>query len=708
MDLKSPQKHKRTTTEDFNRKDGLKKDDDDGVLAATAATAPCFVCGAEAAAAEEEQSIDRKSTDHTNRPTDLKIQAKSFCSACKNFYQHSTRGDAHLTYVCVTQSQINRRISLRNSNLLTSKSPVSGLCVIKTDIVNKCRACWYLKCISFGLNEILEIADVNQLPNINNNNKDPSDEIIRNKNDSSCSSEKESKNPNLSASSNESSSVDVATKNKQTQRQQHQPVRSDSSEKTAASQTKPKLSTMQKQGSTQMDNSHTTKSSVQGNGPSVSTASSGVASLQLAQGKSLKVFNQQQKSVKQLKPIARTQGITKTTTVQPQTKTSVSNQTKSSVTREITNNPVSSTESQKKTHPEKHPGIVLTTEECVCQVCGDTASTIHYGVLTCPDCVLFYRLSIQDSFADGYHCKHKGHEITKRNRGKCEYCWYQKCCRAGMTSDKPEIGETVTVIKVENKQQQMKSEKAANSLLKMPSLHKHINKETRKAPTPQQTTESQKVPPPKKDLNLCKVCGDRAFKKHYGILACPECEVFFKMSILDDFYKGYFCKFKKCKINRFRRSSCEYCWYEKCLLSGMQKEKDGSQLEDDDSCRVVSSTQKMVKPVCGIKVKDEQKESEGSVTANNNKKCMKVISSNKNNNNNISSKLLSNSNNNIGSKSLNNSNNSSSSRCVSSTASKSPVKKRKLESMDPNLAKPSEHQSDINSIPHKRFKGVYQ
>ncbi|CAI9724068.1 selenocysteine lyase-like isoform X1 [Octopus vulgaris] len=640
----------------------------------------------------------------------------------RNFYQHSTLGDAHLTYVCITQSQINRRISLRNSNLLTSKSPVSGLCVIKTDIVNKCRACWYLKCISFGLNEALEIANVNQSkhqkdrpPNTNNNNKDPSDDIIRNKNDS-CSSEKESKNPNLSASSNESSSVDVATKNKQTQRQQYQPVRSDSSEKTAISQSKPKLSTMQKQlaGSTQMDNSHTTKSSIQGNGPSVSTVSSGVASLQLAQGKSLKVFNQQQKSVKQLKPIARTQGITKTTAVQPQTKTSVSNQTKSSVTREITNNPVSSKESQKKTHPEKHPGIVLTTEECVCQVCGDTASTIHYGVLTCPDCVLFYRLSIQDSFADGYHCKHKGHEITKRNRGKCEYCWYQKCCRAGMTSDKPEIGETVTVIKVENKQQQqMKTEKATNSLSKTPSLHKHINKETCKATVPQQTTESQKVPPPKKDLNLCKVCGDRAFKKHYGILACPECEVFFKMSILDDFYKGYFCKFKKCKINRFRRSSCEYCWYEKCLFSGMQKEKEGNPLEDNDSCKVVSSTQKTVKPVYGIKVKDEQKESEGSVTANNNKKCIKdskdcvkVIGSNKNNNN-ISSKLLSNSNNNIGNKSLNDNNNSSSGRCVSSTASKTTVitvKKRKLETIDQNLAKPSEHQSDINSIPNKRFK----
>lgn len=351
MDFKSPQKHKRATTQDFNRKDGLKKDDDDGVLAATAATAPCFVCGAQAA----EQYIDSKSTNNINRPTDVKIQTKSFCSACKNFYQNSTIGDAHLTYVCITQSQINRRISLRNSNLLTSKSPVTGLCIIKTDIVNKCRACWYLKCISFGLNEILEIADgsqsehrKNQSLSINNNNKDPSDDIIRNKNDSR-SSEKESQNPNLFASSSESSSVDVATKNKQTQRQQHQPVRSDSSEKTAISQTKPKLSTVQKQlaGSTQMDNSHNTKSSVQGNGPSVSTVSSGVASLQLAQGKSIKVFNQQQKSMKQLKSVARTQEMTKTTTVQLQTKTSVSNQTKSSFTREITNNPASSKESQK-------------------------------------------------------------------------------------------------------------------------------------------------------------------------------------------------------------------------------------------------------------------------------------------------------------------------------------------------------------------------
>ena len=201
----------------------------------------------------------------------------------------------------------------------------------------------------------------------------------------------------------------------------------------------------------------------------------------------------------------------------------------------------------------------------MCRVCGDSASTFHYGVLTCPDCMLFFQLSIKDDFSGGYSCKQKWHEITKKNRGRCEYCWYQKCIHVGMSTNKPKIGETVRCMKTEpqpqpqpQRQQYLQHQKAATQPSKVQSSEIGNKKNLSK---PASNLKPQ---------NSCKVCGDRAYKKHFGILTCPECEVFFRMSLMDDFAGGYSCQTKTCKIDKLRRSKCEYCWYQKCLASGMR------------------------------------------------------------------------------------------------------------------------------------------
>eukprot|EP00794_Sanderia_malayensis_P017451 gene17451-19196_t len=71
-------------------------------------------------------------------------------------------------------------------------------------------------------------------------------------------------------------------------------------------------------------------------------------------------------------------------------------------------------------------------------------------------------------------------------------------------------------------------------------------------------------------LTLCKVCGDRASGRHYGILTCDGCRGFFKRSVRRNI--EYFCKFQgKCIVDLKRRNQCQYCRYQRCLVVGMNK-----------------------------------------------------------------------------------------------------------------------------------------
>ncbi|XP_076223809.1 nuclear receptor subfamily 2 group E member 1 isoform X6 [Nomia melanderi] len=74
--------------------------------------------------------------------------------------------------------------------------------------------------------------------------------------------------------------------------------------------------------------------------------------------------------------------------------------------------------------------------------------------------------------------------------------------------------------------------------------------------------------------SLCKVCGDKASGKHYGVPSCDGCRGFFKRSIrryarnLD-----YICKDSgRCIVDVSRRNQCQACRFTKCLQVNMKRD----------------------------------------------------------------------------------------------------------------------------------------
>lgn len=71
--------------------------------------------------------------------------------------------------------------------------------------------------------------------------------------------------------------------------------------------------------------------------------------------------------------------------------------------------------------------------------------------------------------------------------------------------------------------------------------------------------------------HVCKVCGDRASGKHYGLYSCEGCKGFFKRTVRKDL--TYSCRDNKhCIIDKRQRNRCQYCRYQKCLQMGMKRE----------------------------------------------------------------------------------------------------------------------------------------
>uniref|UniRef100_A0A914VKB8 Nuclear receptor domain-containing protein n=1 Tax=Plectus sambesii TaxID=2011161 RepID=A0A914VKB8_9BILA len=76
----------------------------------------------------------------------------------------------------------------------------------------------------------------------------------------------------------------------------------------------------------------------------------------------------------------------------------------------------------------------------------------------------------------------------------------------------------------------------------------------------------------------CLICGDRAFGKHYGVVACNGCKGFFRRSVWNANY--YSCRFdRQCEITKDYRNICRYCRFHKCIAMGMnpnavQNERD--------------------------------------------------------------------------------------------------------------------------------------
>lgn len=69
----------------------------------------------------------------------------------------------------------------------------------------------------------------------------------------------------------------------------------------------------------------------------------------------------------------------------------------------------------------------------------------------------------------------------------------------------------------------------------------------------------------------CSVCGDKAYVKHYGVIACEGCKGFFKRSVRNS--RKYQCLGNQvCDIDRKTRNRCQYCRFQKCLEVGMKPE----------------------------------------------------------------------------------------------------------------------------------------
>lgn len=73
----------------------------------------------------------------------------------------------------------------------------------------------------------------------------------------------------------------------------------------------------------------------------------------------------------------------------------------------------------------------------LCVVCSDTASGIHYRVLTCEGCKGFWRRTIQRGMGPVYQCRQGAErcQVTPQSRGRCQRCRYLACVAAGMVAD---------------------------------------------------------------------------------------------------------------------------------------------------------------------------------------------------------------------------------------------------------------------------------
>ncbi|XP_011297878.1 nuclear receptor subfamily 2 group E member 1-like [Fopius arisanus] len=77
-----------------------------------------------------------------------------------------------------------------------------------------------------------------------------------------------------------------------------------------------------------------------------------------------------------------------------------------------------------------------------------------------------------------------------------------------------------------------------------------------------------------RDSTLCKVCGDKASGKHYGVPSCDGCRGFFKRSIRRHARNlDYVCKENgQCIVDVSRRNQCQACRFAKCLEVNMKRD----------------------------------------------------------------------------------------------------------------------------------------
>lgn len=74
---------------------------------------------------------------------------------------------------------------------------------------------------------------------------------------------------------------------------------------------------------------------------------------------------------------------------------------------------------------------------------------------------------------------------------------------------------------------------------------------------------------PKKNIEFCVVCGDKASGRHYGAISCEGCKGFFKRSVRKKL--NYICRANRdCVVTKHHRNRCQYCRLQKCVQMGMR------------------------------------------------------------------------------------------------------------------------------------------
>lgn len=70
-------------------------------------------------------------------------------------------------------------------------------------------------------------------------------------------------------------------------------------------------------------------------------------------------------------------------------------------------------------------------EQRSCLICGDRATGLHYGIISCEGCKGFFKRSICNKRV--YRCsRDKNCEMSRKQRNRCQYCRLLKCLQMGM------------------------------------------------------------------------------------------------------------------------------------------------------------------------------------------------------------------------------------------------------------------------------------
>ncbi|KAG7256414.1 hypothetical protein CRUP_024969 [Coryphaenoides rupestris] len=80
-------------------------------------------------------------------------------------------------------------------------------------------------------------------------------------------------------------------------------------------------------------------------------------------------------------------------------------------------------------------------DQRTCLICGDRATGLHYGIISCEGCKGFFKRTICNKRV--YRCsRNKNCEMSRKQRNRCQYCRLLKCLQMGMNrKDRRRSGE---------------------------------------------------------------------------------------------------------------------------------------------------------------------------------------------------------------------------------------------------------------------------